>query len=126
MTMPPLEKMPKMNLMQSKGAYITYIKRYLLTAGDHRRGRRGRGPGHPRGQPHPRHLQVRGRQGPRLRRPPQGDAPGHGHPHRRHRDLRDCRPQAGERHHRGPGAGPQGGRHLYIDEEIIKVKNSKK
>lgn len=30
MTMPPLEKMPKMNLMQSKGAYITYIKRYLL------------------------------------------------------------------------------------------------
>ena len=26
MAMPPLEKLPKMNLMQSKGAYITYIK----------------------------------------------------------------------------------------------------
>lgn len=30
MTMPPLEKLAKMNLMQSKGAYITYVKRYLL------------------------------------------------------------------------------------------------
>ena len=36
-------------------------------AGDHRRGRRGRGPGHPDRQQGPRHLQVRRRQGPGLR-----------------------------------------------------------
>ena len=52
-------------------------------ARDHRRGRRGRGPRHPRGQQDPRHVQLGGRQGPRLRRAPQGDAAGHGHPHRR-------------------------------------------
>ena len=33
----------------------------------HLRGRRGRGPVHPRGQQDPRHVQVRRRQGPRLR-----------------------------------------------------------
>ena len=33
-------------------------------AGDHRRGRRGRGPGHPRGQQDPWHLPVGGGQGP--------------------------------------------------------------
>ena len=36
-------------------------------AGDHRRGRRGRGPGHPGRQQDPRHVQVRRRQGPGLR-----------------------------------------------------------
>ena len=36
-------------------------------AGDHRRGRRGRGPRDPGGQQDPRHLQVRRRQGPGLR-----------------------------------------------------------
>ena len=36
-------------------------------AADHRRGRRGRGPGDPGGQQDPRHLQVGRRQGPRLR-----------------------------------------------------------
>ena len=36
-------------------------------AGDHRRGRRGRGPGHPGRQQDPRHLQVGRRQGPGLR-----------------------------------------------------------
>ena len=41
---------------------------------DHRRGRRGRGPGHPGRQQDPRHLQVGRRQGPGLRRPPQGHA----------------------------------------------------
>ena len=51
-------------------------------AGDHRRGRRGRGPGHPDRQQGPRHLHVGGRQGARLRRPPQGDA---GRPRRPHR-----------------------------------------
>ena len=52
-------------------------------AGDHRRGRRGRGPGHARRQQDPRHVQRRRRQGAGLRRPPQGDAAGHGRPHRR-------------------------------------------
>ena len=36
-------------------------------AGDHRRGRRGRGARDPGRQQDPRHLQVRGRQGPGLR-----------------------------------------------------------
>ena len=40
------------------------------------------------------------RQGARLRRPPQGDAPGHRDPHRRAGDLRGGRPQARERHAR--------------------------
>ena len=48
----------------------------------HRRGRRGRGPGHARRQQDPRHVQRRRRQGAGLRRPPQGDAAGHGHAHR--------------------------------------------
>jgi hypothetical protein len=52
-------------------------------AADHRRGRRGRGPRDARRQQDPRHLHVVRRQGPGLRRPPQGDAAGHGHPHRR-------------------------------------------
>ena len=47
-------------------------------AADHRRGRRGRGPVDARRQQDPRHLQVGRRQGPRLRRAPQGDAAGHG------------------------------------------------
>ena len=38
-----------------------------------------------------------GHQGPRLRRAPQGDAPGHGDPHRRPGRLRGGRPQARER-----------------------------
>ena len=36
-------------------------------AADRRRGRRGRGPGHPGGQQDPRHVHLGGRQGPRLR-----------------------------------------------------------
>ena len=66
-------------------------------AGHHRRGRRGRGPGHPGGQQDPRHVQERGGQGPRLRRAPQGHAPGHRHPHRRPGRHRGGRPQARER-----------------------------
>jgi hypothetical protein len=54
----------------------------------HRRGHRGRGPGHPRGQQAPRHPQHLRREGPRLRRPPQGHARGHRDPHRRQDDLR--------------------------------------
>ena len=78
---------------------------------DHRRGRRGRGPGHARGQQDPRHVRLGGRQGPRLRRAPQGHAPGHRHPHGRHGHLRGGRPQARGRHRRHAGQGPQGRRH---------------
>ena len=56
-------------------------------AADHRRGHRGRGPVHPDRQPSARHLHRGGCQGPRLRRPPQGDAAGYRHPDRRHRHL---------------------------------------
>jgi chaperonin GroEL len=49
---------------------------------DHCRRRRGRSTRHSRRQQDPRNLQVGGRQGSRLRRSPQGHAPGHRHPHR--------------------------------------------
>src|SRR5699024_2531089 len=75
-----------------------------------RGGRRGRGPGRARGQQAARLLQVRGRQGPRLRRPPQGDAGGHGHPHRWPGHLRGGRPQARDRWSGAAGPGPQGRR----------------
>ena len=42
-------------------------------------------------------FKSRRRQGPRLRRAPQGHAPGHRHPHRRPGRHRGGRPQAGER-----------------------------
>ncbi len=48
--------------------------RRLEAAADHRRGRRGRGSVDPGRQQDPRHLQRGRGQGPRLRRPPQGDA----------------------------------------------------
>ena len=57
-------------------------------AADHRRGRRGRGPGHAGRQQAARHRQVLRREGPGLRRPPQGHAGGHRHPDRRHGDHR--------------------------------------
>jgi chaperonin GroEL len=46
-------------------------------AAHHRRGHRGRGPGHARGEQAARRPQGRGRQGAGLRRPPQGHARGH-------------------------------------------------
>ena len=82
----------------------------------HRRGRRGRGPRHARRQQDPRHVQVGRRQGPRLRRAPQGDAPGHGHPHRRPGDLRRGRPQARERHPRPARLGQAGDHHQGRDD----------
>ena len=46
------------------------------------------------------------RQGAGLRRSPQGDAPRHRHPDRRHGHQRGDRPQARLRHARGPRPGP--------------------
>ena len=51
-------------------------------AAHHRRGHRGRGAGDAGGQQAARRLEGRGGQGAGLRRPPQGDARGHRHPHR--------------------------------------------
>ena len=66
-------------------------------ARDRRRGRRRRGARDPRGQQDPRHLHLGRRQGPRLRRAPQGDAGRHGRAHRRPGRLRGGRPEAGHR-----------------------------
>ena len=52
-------------------------------AADRRRGRRRRGAVDAGRQRDPQDAQGRRGQGARLRRPPQGDAAGHGHPHRR-------------------------------------------
>ena len=85
-------------------------------AADHRRGRGGRGPVHPDRQPSARHPERGVRQGPRLRRPPQGDAAGYRHPDRRHRHLRGSRSGAEGGHHGyagpcPPGEGHQGEHH---------------
>ena len=58
------------------------------SAARRRRRRRGRGAGDAGGQQHPRHPQGRRREGPGLRRSPQGHAAGHRDPDRRHGDLR--------------------------------------
>ena len=71
-------------------------------AADHRGRRRRRGAGHAGRQQAARHAAGRGRQGPGLRRPPQGDARGHRDPHRRPRDHRRPRHQAREHQARGP------------------------
>ena len=87
------------------------------SARDHRRGRRGRGARHARRQQDPRHVQVGRHQGPRLRRAPQGDAPGHGDPHRRPGHLRGDRPQAREHRPRAARSRPQGRRHQGRDHD---------
>ena len=54
-------------------------------------------------------------QGAGLRRPPQGDAPGHGHAHRGAGHQRGRRPEAGERHPRPAGHRQAGHRHQGHD-----------
>ena len=75
---------------------------------DRRRGGRGRGPRHPRGQQAARDPEGGGGQGPGLRRPPQGHARGHRDPHRRQGHHRGPRHQARERQARGPRQGQEG------------------
>jgi chaperonin GroEL len=65
-------------------------------AAHHRRGHRGRGAGDAGRQQAARHAQGLRRQGPGLRRPPQGHARGHRDPHRRDRDHEGPRPRARE------------------------------
>ena len=75
-------------------------------AADRGRGHRGRGARDARGEQDPRHpADVCRREGARLRRPPQGDAAGHGDPHRRPGHQRGARHQARERHAAGPRPG---------------------
>ncbi len=76
-----------------------------------RRGRRGRGACHAGRQQAPRRAEGRRRQGARLRRPPQGHAPGHRRAHRRPGDLRGSRHQARERHPRHARPRQEGGHH---------------
>ena len=64
---------------------------------DHRRRRRGRSARDSRGEQAPRHAAVRGREGPGLRRPPQGHARRHRHPHGRQGHHGRSRDQARER-----------------------------
>ena len=76
------------------------------------------GAGHPGRQQAARHPQRPGGEGPRLRRPPQGDAARHRRPHRRPGRLRGGWPPPRQRRHRGPGPGPprrldQGRHHLH-------------
>ena len=59
---------------QGPGAAAGEDRPVRQAAAHHRRGRRGRGPGHAGGQQAPRHAPVLRGQGPRLRRPPQGHA----------------------------------------------------
>ena len=56
--------------ISSVQALLPVLEKVMQTrpaAADHRRGRRGRGPGHARRQQDPRHVQLGRRQGPRLR-----------------------------------------------------------
>ena len=106
----------KLSNLQAMLPILEAVVQSEPAAADHRRGRRGRGPGHPGGQQAARRPQGRGRQGARLRRPPQGHARGHRRPDRRSGDLRGSRHQAGERHprhagHRQEGDHHQGGDH---------------
>ena len=80
-------------------------------AADHRRGRGGRGPVHPDRQPSAGHPERGVRQGSRLRRPPQGDAAGYRHPHRRHCHQRGGGSGAEDRHHGYAGPRPSGEGH---------------
>ncbi len=72
-------------------------------AADHRRGSRRRSPGHPGGEQAARHAERLRRQGPGLRRPPQGHVRRHRHPHRRQVHHRRPRHQAREPRARRPG-----------------------
>ena len=62
-------------------------------------------------------VQVGRRQGPRLRRPPQGHARRHRHPHRWPGHQRGGRPQAGQRRPRPARPGPQGRGHQGRDHD---------
>ncbi len=91
---------------------------------------------HPDREPAARHLHLRVRQGPRLRRPPQGDAAGYRHPHRRSSHQRGVGsdPEGRHRRYAGPcpsGEGHQGehhhrgrhGRQQAINDRVAQIRN---
>ena len=100
----------KISNMKDLLPLLEQIAQRRQAAPHHRRGRRGRGPGHPGRQQAARHAARLRRQGPGLRRPPQGDARGHRHPHRRPADHRGPRHQARERDAEATSAAPSASR----------------
>ena len=81
-------------------------------AADHRRGRRGRGPGHAGGQQDARHPEGLCGQGSRLRRSPQGDAGRHRRADRRHGHLQGPGHRPRKREALRPGSRQEGQDHL--------------
>ena len=82
-----------------------------------RRGRRGRGADDAGGQQAPRHLADLRREGPRLRRPPQGHAGRHRHADRRHGHQRGPGREAGERRARAARPGQEDHRRQGRDDD---------
>ena len=78
------------------------------SAADHRRGRRGRGAGHPGREQAARRAEGRGGEGSGLRRSPQGDAGRHRDPDRWPGDQRRSRHQARDRHAGDARQGEEG------------------
>ena len=87
----------KLSGLQALLPVLESVVQSAPSAGHRGRGRGRRGAGDPGGQQAARRPEDRRRQGSGLRRPPQGDAGGHGHPDRRSGHQRRPRHQAGER-----------------------------
>ena len=92
----------------------------------HRRRHRRRSPRDARRQQAPRHAQGLRRQGPRLRRPPQGHARRHRHRHRRPGDLRRARHQARERRGLASSAAPRRSASTRTTRTIIEGAGDEK
>ena len=92
----------KISSMKDLLPLLEQVARRRQAAGDHRRGRGRRGTRDPGGQQAAWHAERRCRQGPWLRRSPQGDARRHRQADRRQGHHRRPRHQAREREDRGP------------------------
>ena len=97
----------KISSMKDLLPVLEQVAKLGQAAADHRRGRRGRGARDAGRQQAARHAAGRGREGARLRRPPQGHARGHRDPDRRQGDHRGPRHQARERQARRPRQGQE-------------------
>ena len=107
----------KISSMKDLLPLLEQVARQGKPLADRRRGHRGRGARDARREQDPRHAQRRRGEGARLRRSPQGDAPGHGDPHRRPGDRRGARPQARER----DAQGPRQGQAVVIDKDNTTI-----
>ena len=97
----------KISVMKDMLPLLEQVARSGQAVPHHRRGGRGRGAGHPGREQAPRHAVLLRRQGPGLRRSPQGDAAGHRDPDRRQGDHRGPRHQAREHQARGSRHAPR-------------------